>query len=257
MELPRPNGLITLLSDFGHEDPYVGLMKGMILRQHGRAQIVDLAHGVPPQDVHTGALFLATAIERFPAGTVHVAVVDPGVGTERRAIVACRHQCYWIGPDNGLLGAVLPEGDDGEVRAVDAASLGLVPQSRTFHGRDLFAPLAGLFSSQRCGFRAVGPRIDDPVRLPAVTEAPQVLFVDHFGNLVTNVGEQDAQGIAGVEISGQFARLLGTYAEARPGELLALVNSYGLLEIARRGGRADLELRARAGEPVRIRGGSA
>ena len=257
MEIPRPSGLITLLTDFGLADPYVGLMKGMILRQHPRATLVDLAHGVPAHDVTTGALFLRAAIGRFPPGTVHVAVVDPGVGTARRAILACRHQCFWLGPDNGLLDAALHDRDDGEVRAVEPSLLGLELASRTFHGRDLFAPLAGLLASQRIGFRAVGPRLDEPVRLPAAAQAPRVLFVDHFGNLVTNVAAADVEGIAGLEIGGRLAPLRGTYGEAGAGELLALANSYGLLEIARREGRADVELGVGAGTPVRIRRDSA
>jgi S-adenosylmethionine hydrolase len=130
MELPPPCGLVTLTTDFGYADPYAGVMKGMVKRHHPRAEVLDFSHGVPPQDVTVGAFFLRSAIGRFPAGTVHVAVVDPGVGTSRRILAACAEECYWIAPDNGLLEAVLPRPQDEpgarELRVVDLAALRLV-----------------------------------------------------------------------------------------------------------------------------------
>jgi S-adenosylmethionine hydrolase len=251
MQLPRPSGLITLLTDFGARDPYVGIMKGIIKRHHARADVVDLCHEVPPQALRVGALFLGAAVGRFPTGTIHVAVVDPGVGTARRFLCAYRHECFWVGPDNGLLEPALPAGEAGELRAVDAKALQLEPQSATFHGRDVFAPLAGLLASQRLGFRAVGPRIDDPVRLPASTRA-EVVCVDRFGNLITNVAaSRVAPGIT-VGIAGRKIPLRATYADGRPGEIIALVNSFDLLEIAQCQGDASQALGAGAGAAVEL-----
>lgn len=252
MEIPPPNGLITLLTDFGSRDPYVGIMKGVIKRQHARAEIIDLCHEVPPQDVAVGALYLGSAVGRFPAGTVHVAVVDPGVGTERRAVAVCSESCYWVGPDNGLLGAVLPGGDrHGEVRRVDAEALGLQLASATFHGRDVFAPLAAMLAGRRYGFRAVGTRIDDPVTLP-VSRGSRVVVVDHFGNLITDVtaAEVAARGVTAVEIKGARVPLRRTFADVEPGEPLALINSYDLLEIAINQASAAAALEVERGEAV-------
>lgn len=251
MQVPPPNGLVTLLTDFGGRDPYVGIMKGMIKREHAKADIVDLCHDVPAQQISIGALFLGAAQERFPTGTVHVAVVDPGVGTSRRVLAVCSGGCYWVGPDNGLLSAVLPRGDAGEVRVADLDSLQLVPKSNTFHGRDIFAPLGAMLASGRYGFRAVGRRVDDAARIEEFT-GERVVLVDHFGNLITGVPaiELARRGITSVEIKGKRATLHRTYADVAPGELLALVNSYDLLEIAVSGGDAAAVLQAGRGDAV-------
>src|SRR5262245_23209683 len=156
--LPRPSGIVTFLTDFGARDPYVGVMKGMVLRQHPKAILVDLGHEVPPQDVTAGAFWLGAAIGRFPAGTVHVAVVDPGVGTERRLLAAAAHEAFWLAPDNGLLTHVLAQDPKADVRAIDLAHLNLRPESRTFHGRDVFAPVAGWLSGGRYSFTSLGAR---------------------------------------------------------------------------------------------------
>lgn len=252
MELPLANGIVTLLTDFGLDDPYVGIVKGMILRAHKNASIVDLGHGVPAQAVQVGAFFLAAALDRFPVGTVHLAVVDPGVGTARRVLAAAAGRCYWIGPDNGILSSVLDRDADGEVRAVDLGRVGLEPGSATFHGRDVFAPLAGRLSSGKYGYRALGPRIDDPVRLPALTEGgPRVIHVDRFGNLITNLR---AAGAEVVKIAGQRIPVRSHYAEVADGELIAVVNSYDLLEISARNASAAAALGVGSGVPVEAGG---
>ncbi|MCA8954230.1 MAG: SAM-dependent chlorinase/fluorinase, partial [Planctomycetes bacterium] len=143
MVYARPAGVVTLLTDFGLRDPYVGVMKGAVLRSNPKAVLVDLGHELPPQDVASGAFALAAAVGRFPSGTVHVAVVDPGVGTARRLLAVAAHEAFWLAPDNGLLSDVLAADPGAEARAVDCERLGLVAESRTFHGRDLFAPIAG------------------------------------------------------------------------------------------------------------------
>lgn len=251
--LPRPSGIVTLLTDFGLADPYVGVMKGALLRASAKLVLVDLGHEVPPQDVVAGAFFAAAAVGRFPTGTVHVAVVDPGVGTDRRLLAAAAHDCYWLAPDNGLLGAVLAGVREPEVRALDVGHLGLVPESRTFHGRDLLAPVAGWLASGRYGFTALGPRIADALPgEPWAGGPPRVVHVDHYGNLVGNVGAAAAAGVGAVRVGGRLAPLCQTYADVAPGELLAYVGSFGLLEVAQRGGHAARLLGVGRGESMEL-----
>jgi S-adenosylmethionine hydrolase len=250
MELVRPSGVVALCTDFGTADPYVGLMKGMVLRSHPRAILVDLCHDVPPQDVAFGAFVLAAARGRFPGGTVHVAVVDPGVGTARAALAVHAHSCYWLGPDNGVLSPAL-EAEDAEVRILDLGHLPLGTLSRTFHGRDLFAPVAGWLASGRYGFQALGPRADDPIILPDLRQGPpRVIHVDRFGNLLTNVAPPP--GLAALRIQGRRAPLHATYAEAAEGSLLCVVNSYDLLEVAVCRGNAAETLGVSRGATVDI-----
>lgn len=262
MELPPPNGLVTLLTDFGLRDPYVGIVKGMVKRQNPRAEVLDVCHGVPPQDVAVGALFVRAMVQRFPPGTVHVAVVDPGVGGERKALAVCAHECYWIGPDNGLLSAALPgPGHDADAREVDMAHLRGIPCSATFHGRDVFGPIAGMLSGRKVGFPAIGPRAAR-FQVLARHEGPahKVLFVDHYGNLVTSLSaaEAAARKVTGLRVAGRFAPLRRTYSDAPAGEVLALVNSYDLVEIALCCGRADAALGCSPGAAVEVvTGGSA
>jgi S-adenosylmethionine hydrolase len=258
MQLPRPCGIVTLLSDFGLADPWVGVMKGMIKREHRDAEVIDFCHGVPAHDVQIGAFYLAAALDRFPAGTVHVAVVDPGVGTARRFLAAAAAACFWIGPDNGILEPVVRR-DDVEVRVIDLDKLRLQPRSTTFHGRDVFAPVAGMLCGGRFGFRALGERCLDPVRLPrdpfADDAEPRVIAVDRFGNLITNVTRARVQrsGWHGVRAAGRVLPLCSTYADVAVGEALAIVNSYDLLEVAVNCGSAAALLSLAAGariEPV-------
>jgi len=253
--LPRPSGIVVLLTDFGSRDPYVGLMKGMVLRQHGKAQLIDLAHDVAAQDVALGAFFLRAAAGRFPPGTTYVAVVDPGVGTARQAVCGLAHDCYWLGPDNGVLGEVFAAETRGQtwidLRYVDWDHLGFGPVSRTFHGRDVFAPLAGGLAGGRVGFTAVGPRCAEPVRVPPlVAGPPRVVHVDTYGNLVTNVPATAIANVRSVRIGGRSVPVRGTYADAAPGALLSLINSYDLLEIAENQGSAAATLGAGRGAQV-------
>jgi S-adenosylmethionine hydrolase len=251
---PRPSGVVALLTDFGARDPYVGVLRGAVLRHNSKALLVDLGHEVPAHDVAAGALWLQAAVGHFPAGTVHVAVVDPGVGSARGALAACAHGCYWLAPDNGLLTHVLAGDAAAELRAIDVAALQLGPISRTFHGRDVFAPIAGWLSGGRYGFTALGARATGCVRLPALAAGgPRVVHVDHFGNLITNVAAATLTGVAGVEVGGTAIALGGTYCDVAPGELLALIGSAGLLEIACNQGSAAARLRAGRDAPVLLR----
>ncbi|MEI6128628.1 MAG: SAM-dependent chlorinase/fluorinase [Planctomycetota bacterium] len=250
---PRPSGIVVLLTDFGTRDPYVGLMKGMVLKNQPSATLVDLTHDVPPQDVAVGAFLLRSAIDRFPTGSIVLAVVDPGVFTTRRILCGVRHGMYWIAPDNGLLGEVWALPGTGELRQVDLIHLGFCFTSRTFHGRDVLAPLAGNLAAGRVGFTSVGPRVEDPVVLPLLDSgSPRVVFVDAYGNLVTNVPASAIARVRSVQIAGRSMPIRGTYGEVAKGSLLALINSYDLLEIAENQGSAANTLGLGCGAEVTL-----
>ena len=252
----RPSGIVSLLTDFGHRDPYVGVMKGAVLRANPKAVLVDLGHEVPAQDVAAGAFWWAAAIGRFPVGTVHTGVVDPGVGTARRILAALACECIWLAPDNGLLAAVLAQDPGAEVRAIDVEHLQLRDVSRTFHGRDVFAPVAGWLAGGRYGFASLGPRIDDAAagEVP-FAGPPQVVHIDGYGNAITNVSVAALAGVTAIEGGGRQLSMRGTYGDVPPGEPLALVGSYGLLEIAVNGGNAADRLGLRRGTRIGLPAG--
>lgn len=248
---PRPSGIVTLLTDFGGRDPYVGILKGAVLRRAPKAVLVDLCHEVAAQDVAHGAFLWHAVPGRFPMGTVHLAVVDPGVGTDRALLAACAHEAYWIAPDNGLCAAIVAADPQAEVRRIAWDQLGLQPESNTFHGRDLLAPIAGFLASGRYSFSALGPRVE-PTPLDAGSAAPRIVHVDGFGNLISNVPVAALDGIGGVRVAGRVLPLYRTYAEAAPGELIALVGSSGLLELAQNRGHAANVLGVGRGEPIEL-----
>jgi S-adenosylmethionine hydrolase len=255
--LARP--VVTFLSDFGTGSGYPAQMKGEVLRRLPDATLVDLSHEVPPFDVLAGALLLEACVPRFPDAAVHVAVVDPGVGTSRRPIcVVDPAGRRLVGPDNGLLSPFLGEGASVHLLSDPV----LVPRdpSPTFHGRDLFAPVAAWLAGGGDPAR-LGPCVGDPVRLDGLS-ARQVagalegacLSADPFGNLLTSIRRSDLGGrqVDGVTVAGREARLVATFGEGRPGELLALWGSGGRLEIALREGNAALDLGILRGAPVRV-----
>jgi hypothetical protein len=252
--------VITLLSDFGTRDAYVAAMKGVILDICPEATIVDVTHEVPPQDVRAGAFLLAEAAPYFPEGTVHVAVVDPGVGSARRPIAVETAKAHLVGPDNGIFQRYLCAAP--LRRAVEIAS----PRYRrpdvssTFHGRDLFAPAAAHLA-RGLDLAELGPPARDlaalalplPRRAPGLLEG-EVIHVDRFGNLITNLESQDLGAVRAVEVPGaSLAGLARAYADAEPGSLLALVGSGGLLEISMRDGSAAAALGAGRGARVAVR----
>ncbi len=250
--------ICTLLTDFGRADGFAGAVKGVIACGAPGAQILDISHEVPPGDVEHGAFVLAQAAPFFPAGTVHLAVVDPGVGTAREAVVVRHGGAILVGPNNGLLSHFAPAPQD--VFLITNV-LWLRPrQSETFHGRDVFAPAAAALLSGSPPEDA-GPRLPRArwVRLPArePSEAPdgmmgEVVHVDRFGNLITNLPA--TAGLRGVtlEPSGPALTLVRTYGEVAPGAPLAYVGSQGTLELAVRDGRAADVLAA--GRGTRVRG---
>jgi len=186
--------LITLTTDFGSDDSYVGIMKGVIYGINPQATVVDLTHGIPPQDIVAGALTLRHSIPYFPAGTIHVAVVDPGVGTARKPILAFAGGHFFVGPDNGIFSYVLEKETDHRIFHVTAQKYFCQPISNTFHGRDVFAPVAAHLSNGLLP-ETFGEEIFDTVRLPPLAPtAPKpgeikgrILHIDRFGNCVTNI----------------------------------------------------------------------
>lgn len=257
--MSAPSGVVTLLTDFGLTDPFAGILKGVILREAPSVVVVDVSHGVPAQDLDAAAFYLAGSFPWFPTGTVHLCVVDPGVGTARAALAmrACGH--YFVAPDNGVLAGVLARDPHADVRRVDPERLGLSTPSRTFHGRDVFAPIAALLASGRNAFDTIGVS-HEPVQrvVPRPTRGSdsvsgRVIVVDHFGNLITNVpGAWIRDPGAVVEIGGRTLRIVSTYTSANPGECVGIVSSFDTLEIARRDGSAAEALKLGAGTTVKV-----
>lgn len=246
--------LVTLLTDFGTADGYVGELKGVIKSQAPEAEIVDIAHDLTPQDVESARLAVARYWRRFPAGTVHVVVVDPGVGTSRAAIAVSSAERYLVGPDNGVLSpALLSPGASSVVLEVP------VTASATFHGRDVFAPAAAAL------LRGVPlSDIGDPFPSPLVRRTPEprrrhdggldgeIITIDRFGNAITNfVALHDGS----LEVAGVVLPILHTYGDVAPGAIVALVGSSGLVEIAQRNGSAAKQLALRPGATVVMRRG--
>jgi S-adenosylmethionine hydrolase len=261
--LPMETKLITLTTDFGYKDPFVGVMKGVVLGINPAARVVDLTHGIPPQDIRAGALALRYSTPFFPPGTIHVAVVDPGVGTERRPILIETEDTFFVGPDNGVLSLALQGKTVKQVIELTNESYHLKPKSATFHGRDIFAPVAAHLS---LGVRArdFGPALENCQRLewPEVIKNAgevrgEVIYVDNFGNLITNVRERDLQALPREKLAISLADLTirgiaRNYAGAAEG-YAALINSWGLLEIVCFNGHADQRSGADIGDPVHIR----
>ena len=262
-----PRNIITLLTDFGTRDAYVASMKGAILNLNPEAVLVDLSHEIPPQDVRAGALILAQAAPYFPPGTIDLAVVDPGVGSLRRALAACCRGHFWVGPDNGLFHLIFRQAFPLNIVALENPVYFRPQVSATFHGRDIFAPVAAHLSLG-VDLSRLGPSITDPVLLdwPEPSFVPEairgeIIYVDHFGNLVSNVraGELAAwRGNQAIKLqvgSLTIVELARTYFDVAPGEILALVGSHGFLEIACAMDNAARRLNAAVGLPVEIRKG--
>ena len=247
----KPSGIVTLLTDFGLDDAYVGAMKGAILAVDPNASIVDLSHGVRPFAVLQGAFLLDSAWRSFPVGTVHVAVVDPGVGTDRKAIAFKAADHFFVGPDNGLFTFLIEP-------ISETVELATPPEAApTFHGRDVFAPAAARLAAGAALAGLGTARRQEPLRLPdawasKVGEAwrAQALHCDHFGNVITNL---PIRALARIKaINGTRVRTVETYEEAHPNELVALVGSSGRIEFALREGSAATRLHTAPGETLLV-----
>jgi S-adenosyl-L-methionine hydrolase (adenosine-forming) len=254
--------LITLTTDFGLDDSFVGIMKGVIARIAPQAGVIDLTHGIPSQDIMAGALSLRHSVAYFPPGTIHVAVIDPGVGTKRRSLLIESKDAYFIGPDNGVLSLAVGESPNLVIELANP-KYKLQPTSGTFHGRDIFAPAAAHLSRGVLP-AAFGENLGSFTKLkpPKVIRTQNslngaVIYIDKFGNLFTNIEQRDLTGFAGQTLNIVLGDLTirgiaQNYAGATAGGIVAVVNSWGLLEIAANQGNAANRTGAKVGDNVNI-----
>lgn len=257
-----PSGVITLTTDFGQEGPFAAVMKGRILARYAAARLIDITHEIPVHWPAEAGFWLARSYRYFPTGSVHVAVVDPGVGTNRDILIVEADGHVFLAPDNGLLAAVITRAPSPRMYVLDArrvTHLDLPAASATFHGRDIFAPLAAELAAGRVAPDALGPPavdvVPDWVEEPVVSRgqiAGVVITIDHFGNLISNI---DAELInpptgARVRVGTHTLPLLRTYGDVSPGQYLALVNSFGVIEIARAEQSAAEGLGVGRGAPI-------
>lgn len=257
--------IITLLTDFGLKDGNVGVIKGVIWKIAHEVQIADLSHLIPPQDVMEAALILSRSAPYFPPGTVHLAVVDPGVGTARRPLAARLGEHFYVLPDNGLITLLLEQAETDhqavEFVHLDQPNYWLPRVSHVFHGRDIFAPCAAHLATGTF-LQALGTPIQDPVRLKFPVPIPvehglrgEVIHIDHFGNLSTSIRRQHLGESGAVRVrlgEVEIAGLVKTFGERPPGELVALYGSTDYLIISMVNGSAADCLEAKVGDPVEV-----
>ena len=261
-----PCGVITVTTDFGHRGPFVGTMKGVILDRFPGARIVDLTHEAYVHWPAEAGFWLERSYQYFPTGSVHLAVVDPGVGTDRSVLLVVGEGHTFLAPDNGLLAGVIDRTGGTAIRVADARidELKLDDVSATFHGRDIFAPIAAELAAGRVAPAKLGAQTHDYA--PSLIEPPEVhngelhgivITTDHFGNLITNIDGKELAGFrhAIVHAAGQIIALHRTYGDVKPGDLLALVNSFGVLEIAKAEQNAADALRLSRGAPIVVKEG--
>jgi S-adenosylmethionine hydrolase len=258
--------IITLTTDFGTSASDVAVLSGVIWRIAPDARIVDLSHAIPPQDILSAQVVLANTTAYFPDGTIHVVVVDPGVGTDRRPIAARLGQQFFVGPDNGLLTPLLEKAEaerwDSEIYHLNRPNYWLPRLSSVFHGRDIFAPVAAHLASG-VPISALGEMINDAVRIdipvPNLVDGAwrgQVIHIDYYGNLITNIhkghleGMPSLQTVAGGQVITGLSR---TYGDGQAGDLVALINSSNQLCICLVNGSAAASLKAHPGDPVEVR----
>ena len=246
------SGIVTLTTDFGLGDHYVGAVKGVIAGIAPGIRVIDISHGIPAHDVAEGAFAIAQAWRYFPPGSVHVVVIDPGVGSSRRALAAAAGGHLFVAPDNGVLSQVFEQEPNRELRAIDLRH-GLAPVSRTFHGRDLFAPVAARLASGM-EFAQVGPPLDDAAMLPPSAPrngAGRVLHVDGFGNVVTSFRRGDLPTGGGVRLGNLIvSEWADTYADAPGAAPFLITGSSGYVEVSVNRGSAASLAGVRAGAEV-------
>lgn len=248
-KLMTDHPIVTLTTDFGHKDSFVGTMKGVLLGLNPNLSLVDITHGIPPQDILAGALALSAAVPYFPSGTIHIGVVDPGVGSERRSLLIEAGGAYFVGPDNGLFSLALRGREPQRIIELTNDSYHLKPTSTTFHGRDVFAPVAAHLSLGASP-QKLGTSVADFSRLvwPEIiqknnTLRGEVVYADGFGNLITNIQEYHllpfTKGTLSISIGRRKIRgLSASYTSVPEGKFVALINSWRCLEIAMRNGSA-------------------
>jgi len=257
-------GVITITTDFGYEGPFVATMKGSILKRFPAARIIDVTHEILVHWPAEAGFWLARSWQYFPDGTVHAAVVDPGVGTRRNIIAVATDHHLFLAPDNGLLAPVIARLRSPSIHRLTPKALerfGLAAPSATFHGRDIFAPLAAELAAGRCQPSELGEATTEYI--PAWVEEPEiigeavrgvVITIDHFGNLITNIDQELLRRFTRPVVHAGSHRLPlhRTYGDVRPGEYLALVNSFGVVEVARAEKSAAEGLGLERGAPVSV-----
>jgi S-adenosylmethionine hydrolase len=264
----RMSSIVSLTTDFGNKDSFAGSMKGALLKINPQAQIVDISHEVGPQDIWEAAFTLKTAYHYFPKGTVHLAVVDPGVGSGRRPIIAVTESYFFVGPDNGIFSLIYQEAERLRVHHITASHYYLPSPGPTCHGRDIFAPVAA-WLTKGIPSGNFGDEVEDYVKLnvPVAKQSSNsidghVIHIDRFGNAITNITYKDMQAlvpegtnpvpvsltIVGKEIKG----LKQFYSEAAPGEPGSIINSSGCLEIFMFKQNARTTLSIKRGEAVKL-----
>ena len=261
------SGVITMTTDFGHKGPFAAVMRGVILSRNPNAHVIDLAHDIPPQWPPEAGFWISRAYPYFPRGTIHMAIVDPGVGTEREILVAEYDGHIFIAPDNGLLAPLLDHAENARIWQLDIDRLGelnLAKPSDTFHGRDIFAPVAAELAAGRLSLTAIGKAVyewtpgwlDDPI-VGAGKVSGTIITIDAFGNLISNIDQTLIKDFREpiAHIAGHTIPTLTTYGRAKPGDLLALINSFGVVEIAKSEGSAADGIGSERGAPLVITDG--
>jgi S-adenosylmethionine hydrolase len=259
--------IITLTTDFGYRDPFVGIMKGVILDINPFATIVDITHGLSPQNILEAAIAIDMSYKSFPPEAIHIVVVDPGVGSARRPILVTNDHCHFVGPDNGVFSLVYNSSESISVVHVTAEHYFLPQTSATFHGRDIFAPVAAWFS-RGIDISKFGDPITDYVTIPVpalvlvkknILEG-EVIYIDRFGNAITNINTQNIddlrssspKGKPRVLVKGKEVPLKNHYSEAKDEGLYSLINSFGYLELFVYKGSASSHFGIAVGEKVGV-----
>jgi S-adenosylmethionine hydrolase len=257
--------LITLTTDFGESDYYVGAVKGVLRSVNPACEMIDITHMVPPHDIYSAAFTLLCCYQNFPKWTIHMAVVDPGVGSNRRPILVCTDEYYFIGPDNGVFSYIYQRETVNRIVHLNVEHYYREPVSNTFHARDIFAPCAATFS-KGVEWRMMGEEINDPTRFNVPQPGPVtgkqlrgvVIHVDRFGNIITNITKSELSDdmiLAGARIrvgAHEATAVLTHFAAAKPNELFAYFGSAGFLEFAVKGQSAARMTEARRGVEVGV-----
>ena len=257
--------IISLLTDFTNRDGYVGIMKGVILGITDDVHIIDVSHSIPPQNVRLAAYILGRNAPYFPPGSLHLAVVDPGVGTARRGLIARLGAQLFVGPDNGLLTLLYQHARKGDepihMHALENEAYMLKPVSQSFHGRDVFAPAAAYYF-QNVPLEAFGPEVPAPVLLdlpePRRTRTGwtgEIIHVDAFGNLAANIDQNHLENSANIRIiikNHVIAGLKSTFGAGNPGDLVAIIDSFGYLSVCVVNGSAADLLKVGVGETIQV-----
>ena len=246
-----PKNKVAVITDFGLQDPYVGVMKAQIFRFVDEVEFIDITHYVPQFNIKAATFIFSYALRWLPEDTHFLIVVDPGVGSNRRAITAVKDKRFFVAPDNGVLSPIL---DDADVYAIE----NIKPESSTFHGRDIFAPALGMLLQGKPP-EELGPRVSDPIKIrlpkPEIEEGwirGEIIYIDHFGNLVTNIPRELVRSGKKVIFKGVQIPLVNTYFDVDKGQALVIIDSYDMLEISVREGSAKEKFGAEVGDIVQF-----